>query len=294
VIIDRPGFMRAPTSCEPSTIQAIAGSAASGADLDVRGTVGFAPHADISATLSAPFQVEGCDRLGFAPKLALSLMNPGKHRREFRSGGHPELLARLAPRPGDANVQQVRVTLPLSLALDPGNAESLCEYADGLADRCPASSVVGAAHATTPLLDQPLDGKVYFVKGVRFDAKGVAHRTLPTLLVDLRGQVNLQVRASSAVDRKGRLVTTFAAIPDAPVSGFDLRLDGGRHGILVVSGQKQDLCRTKQVAVIAVHAHSGKSSSGSGGISSACPNAKHHRTRKAGPRKTHRSRRTRK
>ena len=97
------------------------------------------------------------------------------------------------------------MTLPLSLALDPDNAESdsLCEYLDGLKNQCPAKSVIGTVTAISPLLKTPLNGKVYFVKGVRTDPKtGRQIRTLPTLLIELRGEVNLNLR------RRTRCLTT--------------------------------------------------------------------------------------
>ena len=39
-------------------------------------------------------------------------------------------------------------------------------------------------------------------------------------------------------------MTSFDTLPDAPLRSFDLKIDGGRHGILVVSGA--DLCKANQ------------------------------------------------
>jgi hypothetical protein len=67
---------------------------------------------------------------------------------------------------------------------------------------------------------------------------------LPTLAVVLRGEgVTLVLRASSDVV-DDQLVTTFDNIPDAPVSGFTLNLNGGKKGILVISGA--DICKSTQ------------------------------------------------
>lgn len=274
VIIDRPGFMRAPTSCEPMAIQATATSAGPSPAIALQGAVGYAAGAGQSAALTTPFQVGGCDALGFKPKLQMALSGAGKKRRQFRSGGHPVLTAALTPRTGDANLKAIKVALPLSLALDPDNAETLCEFSDGLANRCPAQSIVGHATAITPLLDQPLTGPVYFVKGVRFDAKGKPHKTLPTLLLDLNGQVALQVRASSAVDRKKRLVTTFPAVPDAPITGFTLNIDGGKHGILVVTGSKRNLCSHAQKAAVTATGHNAVRDSFTTTLARSCGKAK--------------------
>ncbi|MCW3001619.1 MAG: hypothetical protein JWQ20_917, partial [Conexibacter sp.] len=173
---------------------------------------------------------------------------------------------------GEANIRQVKVTLPLSLALDPDNAEALCEYADGLRSSCPESSVIGHATAITPLLPHPLTGKVYFVKGVRTDKAGRQIRTLPTLLVLLRGDIALDLRATTAVDGKSRLVTTFDNIPDAAVSSFRMVLEGGRHGILVVT-TKRDICSGPQQALVASTGQNGRQRNVTTALQTPCPKA---------------------
>ena len=76
---------------------------------------------------------------------------------------------------------------------------------------------------------------MYFVKNVRIDRRsGRQIRTLPSLVIPLRGQVAINLRASTSVKR-GKLVSTFAAVPDAPISRFALRLYGGRHGVLTTT-----------------------------------------------------------
>ena len=100
--------------------------------------------------------------------------------------------------PDQANLRSAQVKLPLSLALDPFNAQSddLCEFEAGQRVDCPPSSIVGQAIAYTPVLNRPLEGPVHFVKNVRIDPKtGRTIRTLPTLLIPLRGEVALDLRA---------------------------------------------------------------------------------------------------
>jgi hypothetical protein len=148
----------------------------------------------------------------------------------------------LTQRRGQANLRRVRVKLPLALALDPENAQSddLCEFAAGLRVDCPPSSIVGHAVAHTPVLNRPLEGPVYFVKNVRIHPRtGRQIRTLPTLLIPLRGEVAIDLRATTdVIDDK--LVSTFPTIPDAPVSRFRLNLEGGKDGILVAT---RNVCR---------------------------------------------------
>jgi hypothetical protein len=243
VLIDRPGFMVSPTSCAPTRI--------AGRVLSTQGAI---------APVQSRLQVGGCSSLGFKPKLAVTLSGKG----QTTDGKHPALAATLTMPSQQANIKKVVVQLPLSLALDPDNAQSdaLCEFPAGrkTIPECPKSSIVGSAVATTPLLDEPLKGPVYFVKNVRTDPKsGRQIRTLPTLAIPLQGAgITLVVRASSQVV-DGHLVTTFDQLPDAPVSNFKLNINGGKKDILVVSGA--DICKASQVAKQLAIGHNGKTSS---------------------------------
>lgn len=251
VVLDlsRPGFMVNPTNCTPMKINAKVSSAETAVDLQ------------------RPFQVVGCAALPLKPKLTLSLS--GKRQTTKRrvvahaaagaaavptakslgltDGGHPALDADLTMGPGGANLKTAEVTLPLSMALDSVNANGLCEPAEAEANTCPAKSIVGNVRAITPILNEPLTGPVYFVRGERIDAKTSRVRTtLPKLFIPLKGEngIRIDLHASSHVDAIGRLVTTFDKIPDAPVSDLKLHIDGGAHGILAVSGA--NLCTADQ------------------------------------------------
>jgi hypothetical protein len=249
VSVDKAGFMRNPTSCAEKSIGGVLHS--------VAGT---------TAQVATRFQVGGCEGLALQPKLGLTLTGRGRttaSKRSARSakltrakkaaaspkslgltdGGHPDLDARLTMAPGGANLKKATVALPLTMALDPDNANGLCEPADAAANKCPAASIVGNVTAVSPILPDPLTGPVYFVRGERVDAQGKVRKTLPKLYVPLTGSngVRVDLHASSDVNRLGQLVTTFDNIPDAPVSDFRLHIAGGAHGILVVT-LKKDLC----------------------------------------------------
>jgi hypothetical protein len=229
VKVDRPGFMLNPTSCEAKTI-----------------TATFSAPSGATAGASNRFQASDCASLDLKPSLALSLSGKG----QTTDGKHPAITASLTQKPGQANLKKVRVALPLSLALDPDNANGLCEFVDGskATPTCPKSSIVGSVTATTPILDEPLTGPVYFVKNVRKDPKsGREIRTLPKLVIPLTGQngVKLTLTGTSDVEDE-QLVTTFDNIPDAPVSSFKLSIIGGKGGILTVSGA--DICKSTQIA----------------------------------------------
>ena len=240
VVVDRPGFMRSPSSCELLAISTNV--------LSAGGQV---------ASLTTPMQFGGCEKLAFAPELALKLTGA----KEAKVGGHPGFEALVTQEPGEAGIKAVTVTLPLSLALDPDNAQSdaLCEYADGLKNQCPAKSVIGSVTAVSPLLKTALNGKVYFVKGVRTDPKtGRQIRTLPTLLIELRGEVNLNLRGTNSVPDNKHLTSTFPVIPDAPISSFSMKLNGGKKGILVITDGNDNICSVAQKPFLAAQGHNGK------------------------------------
>jgi hypothetical protein len=236
--VDRPRFALNPTSCAPKQIAAT-----------------FNSTQGVTAQQAVRFKVVGCAELGFAPKLSLALTGKG----QTADGKHPGLKAVLTQPRGQAAIRSVTVGLPLSLALDPTNAasDSLCEFEEGQKPDpgCPASSIIGHVTATTPLLNRPLVGKVYFVKNVRVDSRtGRRIRTLPTLLLALRGEVALNVRAQTSV-KDGKLISTFPTVPDAPVTRFALTLKGGKRGILVVNG---NACRRSRKAAVDLRAQNAR------------------------------------
>jgi hypothetical protein len=240
VTIDRPAFILNPTSCAPLAIDATITSAGGA-----------------RAAGSNPLQATGCNALPFAPTLRIALT--GNDR--TTSGRHPTLTATIGSALGQANVRSASVTLPLSLALDPNNSEHVCSVTDSQSDSCPADTAIGTATAVTPLLSQALTGTVYLVQGIRTNTQGQQIRTLPSLLVPLRGQVAIDLRGQTSVDSRGRLVTTFPAVPDAAISRFTLTITGGSRGILVVTGRGDSLCARRQLATAAFGAQSGASES---------------------------------
>jgi len=233
--IDRPGFMVNPTSC---------------ASMQVLGRVtSQVPNHGVD--VGNRFQVGECASLPLEPELDMTLDGKG----ETRDGDHPALKAVLRQTPGQTNLRNADVTLPLSLALDPDNAQALCKPEQAAARACPPGSIVGSATAVTPVLTRPLTGPVYFVEGIRRTRTGAIRRTLPKLWIPLRGEVELDLNASTdVVDDK--LVTSFAQIPDAPISSFELNIAGGKNGVIVVSNA--DVCAGNQQATGDYTGQSGK------------------------------------
>ena len=59
----------------------------------------------------------------------------------------------------------------------------------------------------------------YFVKNVRIDRRtGNRIRTLPMIVVALRGEIAVNLTGKCNV-KGGKLVNTFADVPDAPICG---------------------------------------------------------------------------
>jgi hypothetical protein len=222
VSIDKPGFMISPTSCDPMAFE--------GAMTSLTGQ---------TAPINARFQVGGCGDLDVDPKL--SLQWTGKS--QLRKGKHPGVDATVEMTRGQANLRNVKVTLPLTAALDPDNARALCEPDAAKARNCPEASIVGQASATTPTLDVPVSGPVYFVKGTRVTKEGRTVPTLPKLYMKLSGQgVTIDLHADSSVTGpagKQKLVTTFVDVPDVPIDAFRLKIDSGDNGILKATN---DVC----------------------------------------------------
>lgn len=264
VVLDRPGFTVNPTDCGAKSIAA---------------TLGAANGAAVAP--ASRFRVGGCEALPLSPTLSLRLVGKG---RSLQRRGHAGIEARMTMPPAQTGLRRVEVQLPLTLALDADNARGLCKAEAGSArdPRCPSASKVGSATVRTPLLPQPLTGPVYLVEGVRTTAAGRRVRTLPKLVLPLQGGgVRLTLRANSLV-RSKQLVAQFDRIPDAPVSRFDLKINGGNRGILAVT---RDACRTDRRASLRFVGQSGRVKTGVTRTTMTCAKGQAKATSRGGPRR---------
>lgn len=239
VTLDRPNFMFNATSCEPTAV--------GGALTSVGGGV---------ANVGARYQAQGCAGLALAPRLDLSFAGGANEMRVTKKRrGHPGINARMTWPRGDANLKQVKVDLPLAVALDPKNAKALCTPEQAAARSCPEASIVGRASASTPALHEPLSGPVYFAEGRRTTASGASVATLPRLWLKLEGEgVPLDLWANSDVT-KNQLTTTFVNVPDAPINEFSLEIFGGQNGILAAT---TNVCTAERVADTRYSGQNGK------------------------------------
>jgi hypothetical protein len=243
VDLNRSGFMQAPTSCAAKTISTTLTSTAG-----------------LSITRDDHFQVGGCGDLAFSPKMKLGIKG------KTGVGKHAKLTVTVSQPGGQAHLKSVKVTLPLSLALDAKTSQNVCSVSDAAADNCPADTLIGHATANTPLLSTPLSGNAFLVQGIRRNKQGQAIKTLPSLLVTLRGAIALDLTGKTSVSHK-KLVTTFGSIPDAAISKFVLTINGGSKGILAIT---RNLCKTSEVAGVKDTGQSGKTHTGSPKIATPC------------------------
>jgi hypothetical protein len=224
--IDRPNFTLNPTSCA-----------------QLQFTSSFTSFEGGQNGSSSPFHVTGCETLPFSPKLRFAVEGATK------ANGHPALEATVTQPPGQANIARSRVALPDTIRpelLQLQKPGALCPEALLATRACPATSRVGTARAVTPILPEPLSGPVYIVQQ--------AANPLPKLAVFLDGLVSIELDAQNSIE-KLQIVNTFDAVPDVPLTSFELKIDGGRNGVLK---NFSSLCEKQLRGDVTFTAHSGK------------------------------------
>lgn len=212
VAIDRPGFMFNPTNCNAQQI-----------------TASVVGSQNTTATVASPFAVGGCKSLAFKPSFKVATSGHTSKK------GGASLDAKLSFPAGslgsEANVASVKVWLPKQLPSRLTTLQKACTAAafDANPASCPASSIVGIAKATSPLLAVGLAGPVYFVSH--------GGEAFPSLIVVLQGEgVRVNLTGTTAINKQGVTSSTFKTVPDVPVSTFELYLPEGQYSALGVNG----------------------------------------------------------
>jgi len=236
--VDRPEFVLNPTDCSPtSTASTVLGSG-----LD------FVSEADDNpVTVASRFQAADCAALSFKPLLSFRLIGGTKR------GAHPKLVSHLSMNGiGEAGIDRASVLLPHSEFIENAHFVNICtrvQFAEGAGNgtSCPAGSIYGHARAVTPILAEALEGPVML--------RSNPERKLPDVVAALHNnQVDFDL-VGNVDSVGGKLRTTFAQAPDAPVTSFDLELEGGKKGLFVNSA---DLCLRKHRAFVAFGGQNGK------------------------------------
>jgi hypothetical protein len=236
VLVDRPNFTLNPTSCAAKKITATI-TATNGA----------------VAEPSDGFQATDCEKLRYTPKLRLAFKGSTKRT------GNPAVRAVLTQPAHQANTKAATVILPGSEFIDNAHISNPCTRVQFNADACPKASILGHAKATTPLLDKPLSGPVYF-------RSNGGDRELPDIVADLHGAIHITlVGYIDSVD--GQVRTRFLHAPDAPVTKFTMNLFGGKRGLIENS---EELCLKPRRVQIRLKAQNGRSRNTSPKIGLGC------------------------
>ncbi len=219
VTIDRSGFIFNATNCEPF---AVTGSLTS--------TQGA------TANVSSHYQAANCASLPFKPVFTVST----QAKTSKKQGASLDVKVGY-PQGAQANIHGVAVSLPKQLPSRLTTIQQACPAATFNANpaSCPAGSNIGTATATTPVIAAPATGPAYLVShgGAAF----------PDVVVVLQAE-GVTLNLVGSIDIKhGVTSSTFNAVPDVPISSFELKLPEGPHsGLTAVlpAKAKGNLCGT--------------------------------------------------
>lgn len=235
VSIHRKNFTVNPTTCRrPFFVRS---------DIFGGGGNPLNPAAWSSLQRASRFRATNCRALRFKPRFFARIFG-GKA--QARRTAHPRFRAIFDARRGNANLRRAAFILPQATILDQGNIRTICTRVQLAARKCPKAAIYGHARARSPLLDGVLKGPVYLTS---------SDNPLPDLLVDLRGQVNIQLRGVIS-SKRGRLKTVFPRTPDVAVDKFILVMRGGKNRGLLVNSQ--NLCDRARFAFLNLRAQNSR------------------------------------
>jgi hypothetical protein len=193
----------------------------------------------VTATTTVFPSLEGCNLLQFNPSLSAL---PETTRADEPSGltvdlGVPQA-SLVSPELGTPALKNVTVTFPAGFSLSPSAADGLQACSDaqiGIGSMtpgsCPDASVLGTVRVTTPLLAEPLEGRLFLgTPGcdpcTNADA---ADGNMFRLFIELQGSgVVIKLPGTTYVNTTtGQVTTTFLNNPQLPFSELQLQLKGG-------------------------------------------------------------------
>lgn len=226
VTVNRPNFTLNPTNCGVLATESLLTSTFGSTQL-----------------VSSPFQASGCSALGFKP-----IFKARTNAKASRRNGASFEVSVGYPAGAQANIKSVFVQLPKQLPSRLSTLNKACPETTFKANPagCPKASGVGVASATTPVLPGTLSGPAYFVShgGAAF----------PDLDVDLSGDGVKVILVGNTNIATGITTSTFASIPDVPVSSFHLKLPAGPFSALAARG---NLCRAPLLMPTTITAQNG-------------------------------------
>jgi len=226
VEVNRPSFIFNPTSCSALATESTLTSTFSA-----------------TQSLSTPFQVGGCSALPFKPTFKVST----SARTSKKNGA--SLVVSLTQPAHEANMKSVYVSLPKQLPSRLTTLQKACPEATFAANPVNCrhlGSEVGSAVVTTPVLPGNLKGSAYLVSH--------GGEAFPDLDIVLEGDGITVILTGNTKITKGVTSSTFAAIPDVPVTSFVLTLPVGEHSALTANGS---LCAKALTVPTTIDAQSG-------------------------------------
>ncbi len=198
-----------------------------------------------SAAPSSAFGVTACTALPFKPVFKASSPSVPS-----RPNGAALIVSYTQP-DHQANIKSVVASLPKELPSRLTTLQKACTqavFAGGYNYKsCPSASKVGSATVTTPVLPEKLSGPAYLVShgGAAF----------PDLDLILEGDHGVKVVLEGNTQIKNGITTsTFASVPDVPVSSFELDLPTGPNSAL---GSFGSLCSKPLYLPTTITAQSG-------------------------------------
>jgi hypothetical protein len=235
-----PGFTFSPTNCDPMSVT-------------MTGVEGA------STAVSSRFQVTNCNRLQTITSNSLKQNEQPQRKRKSRhvklvpphegpqstgassgtsgTSGSTSGTSGSSAQTEESNIARVKVDLPKQLPSRLTTLQKACTSAqfDSNPAGCPAASVVASAKAITPILPVPLEGPAYFVSH--------GNEAFPQLILVLQGYgVTIDLVGDTFISKSGITSSTFAHVPDAPVSSFELTLPQGKFSALSANA---NLCTVK-------------------------------------------------
>jgi hypothetical protein len=192
--------------------------------------------------VSSPFQVSGCSSLAFKPSFKVATSD---HATKKNGAG---LQVSLTQGAHEANIRSVVASLPIQLPSRLSTLQKACAGAtfDANPVACPAASKVGSATVATPVLPTRLTGPAYLV------SRGGA--AFPDLDLVLQGSGVRVILVGNTNIKNGITTSTFASIPDVPVSSFVLDLPMATNSVLSAYG---NLCLRPLLMPTVITAQSG-------------------------------------
>jgi len=228
VAINRQGFLVNPTNCGVLATNTALTSTFGATQL-----------------LATPFQATGCSALAFNPKFTASTS-----AKTSRKNGASLNIKVGYPTGAQSNIASVFVTVPKLLPSRLSTLKKACPEALFNANpfNCPKDSRVGGATAVTPVVPNKMTGPIYFVShgGAAF----------PDLDMVLTGNGITVILVGNTNIKNGITTTHFAAVPDVPVTSFEMKLPVGPNS--AVTGNGKSFCTKPLLMPTTITGQNGK------------------------------------